>query len=553
LIVVGTLGGIPGIGGGTSEAAAKAALASQRVAVTGYFISNYDTVLTVRNNNLNTIRIDIIQLDGTPCTGIGTPTLRKGESRQLTCSNVYKYGQSTAEFALQINYTDLKTQASYAQQDDTAKLVGNVALKYQATLDNHATYNSTSNGCWNWTSPSVPTPHPICTCNDLEMINTNASTLISNYTMLNSIDLFRCDTNYASGTYWTPIGNGGNDYKGIFNGAGFAVLNVQINSPNTDDIGFFGSLDDGRSVQNLSILNANVIGQDNVGILAGVANVNLLFYDIDTTGSVAGRNFVGGIVGQPGYSTFNYSTSSATVTAMGYGGGLIGGGPNTIENSHATGRVIGGDAMIGGLIGYGNGIRIKNSYATGEVNGTQYVGGLAGHWYGDILNSYATGDVTGTIQTGGLAGIIQTYGDPLTVDNSYATGTVRGTNFVGGIAGMSIATITNSHFTGNVNATGYQIGGLAGYTPYGAENSYVTGYVAGDDKVGGLIGYTAGTIDNSYTTGRVYGNTDVGGILGSDGGATFNAPVTWKNYTDDNANDCTGDNGNPAGCSAVDP
>jgi uncharacterized protein (UPF0333 family) len=82
LIVIGTLGGIPGIGGGTSQAAAKAALASQKVGVTSYAISDYDTVLTVRNNNMDAIRIDTITIGGTVCTGIGTPRLAQGESRQ---------------------------------------------------------------------------------------------------------------------------------------------------------------------------------------------------------------------------------------------------------------------------------------------------------------------------------------------------------------------------------------------------------------------------------------------------------------------------------------
>jgi hypothetical protein len=59
-----------------------------------------------------------------------------------------------------------------------------------------------------------------------------------------------------------------------------------------------------------------------------------------------------------------------------------------------------------------------------------------------------------------------------------------------------------------------------------------------------------GTITNSYITGKVYcddGDCTTGGILGSDLEATFTG-VTWTNHSDDDANDCTGDNGNPAGC-----
>ncbi|MFT4312124.1 MAG: hypothetical protein ACMXYF_02745, partial [Candidatus Woesearchaeota archaeon] len=67
LIVVGSLGGIPGIGGGISEQAARAALSSQPVAITDYSVDTFKTVFTIRNNEPYMIRVDDVYIDGRRC------------------------------------------------------------------------------------------------------------------------------------------------------------------------------------------------------------------------------------------------------------------------------------------------------------------------------------------------------------------------------------------------------------------------------------------------------------------------------------------------------
>lgn len=64
LIVVGVLGGIPSIGGGISENTAKMNLASAKVAVVNYAISDMDTKLKVQNSNPESTKVNSITIDG---------------------------------------------------------------------------------------------------------------------------------------------------------------------------------------------------------------------------------------------------------------------------------------------------------------------------------------------------------------------------------------------------------------------------------------------------------------------------------------------------------
>jgi hypothetical protein len=124
---------------------------------------------------------------------------------------------------------------------------------------------------------------------------------------------------------------------------------------------------------------------------------------------------------------------------------------------------------------------------------------------------------------------------------------INGRDYVGALAGRSDGSISNSYSTGSINGTNY-IGGLAGYNNETIVNSYSTADVNGNDSVGGLAGYSY-NISNSYAAGDASGNSNTGGLVGNNSGnITYSF---WYNHSG-NPDNCTGNQGNPAGCTARD-
>ena len=68
---------------------------------------------------------------------------------------------------------------------------------------------------------------------------------------------------------WTPIGSSYTSaFEGTFNGGGHKITGLTINNDALDNAGLFGYCN-GATIQNLTIENASIKGDENVGILAG--------------------------------------------------------------------------------------------------------------------------------------------------------------------------------------------------------------------------------------------------------------------------------------------
>ncbi|MDR2999736.1 MAG: hypothetical protein LBU89_00610, partial [Fibromonadaceae bacterium] len=189
-----------------------------------------------------------------------------------------------------------------------------------------------------------------------------------------------------------------------------------------------------------------------------------------------------------------------------------------------------------GLFGYLDfGGTIKNiGVAASYIKGNSQIGGLVGSNLGTISNSYFTGVIEAEYGfVGGLAGSNSlTVRDASikigSISNSYFIGTVKGTSSVGGLVGSNA-----DHMAGN------SIGGSI-------SNSYSLGRVIGSgNDIGGLVGGNyagaagsgsnriGGTISNSYSVSRVEaseGSTNVGGLAGSNGNSYYNTNGTISGY-----------------------
>ncbi len=166
----------------------------------------------------------------------------------------------------------------------------------------------------------------------------------------------------ASGTSWTPIGTFGKPFNGTFDGGNFTISGIYINT--TDDYqGLFGFST--GTIKNLTV-----------------------------SGSVTGKNDVGGIVG--------------------YNNG------GSVENCCNT-NAVNGSYAVGGIAGYNEGGSIENCCNAGAIKGSSSsysrIGGIAGSNSGSVKNCYNTGTVSSNTNTsiGGIAG----YNSGGSIENCY--------------------------------------------------------------------------------------------------------------------------------------
>jgi hypothetical protein len=246
----------------------------------------------------------------------------------------------------------------------------------------------------------APAPIEIRDWYDLHAIRNN---LGGDYILMNDLDsttagyIELASETANGGRGWEPIGTSDEtsdkQFTGSFNGQGYEIRDLFINRPDENYVGLFTHItwiryiDNVGVVENVGVVNADVTGSAQVGILVG-HNEGLV----------------------------NNSYSSGSVTGKERVGGLVGWNQATLSNSYSTCTVT-GDSSVGGLVGdnwYYRGI-LSNSYSTGSVTGSTQVGGLVGvNFYGNVTHSYSTGSVTGSTQVGGLVGY-----NKATVSNSF--------------------------------------------------------------------------------------------------------------------------------------
>ena len=212
---------------------------------------------------------------------------------------------------------------------------------------------------------------------------------------------------------WTPIGyyNSATDearYAGTFDGNGYTVSGLYVNSEDQNYVGMFGDVGTGRAmgskqygtVKNVGVIGSYFKGYEYVGGIAGsYAGTDLTncfnastivavdYYaggivgqysatgkylkNCYNLGSVSGNSRVGGIVGNVGNlgsyvaDCYNLGTVKATSSA---GGGVIG-NPNPTENTLNCYYLI-GCAEAGGVTQNGMGYRYSGNQTTADTEGS---------------------------------------------------------------------------------------------------------------------------------------------------------------------------------------
>ena len=259
-----------------------------------------------------------------------------------------------------------------------------------------------------------------------------AMNLGGQYTLAGDIDAARTGlaTDVWSNASFVPLGTHiaglpGSTYipfTGSFDGAGYRINGLTINTPAREVVGMFIQVGAAGSVKQLGLSGGFVIGSN-------------------ITGGLAGHNL----------GTISASYVANSVTGAATTGGLVGINSGTIDHAFASGPVT-GTIGVGGLAGSNVGT-ITNSYATAAVNGTSTVGGLLGFTQGgQVSNVYASGSVAGTTTVGGLIGT-RNATTPGTISNAFWNTGVKangvGTGSATGLTGLTAAgMMTQQNFTG---------------------------------------------------------------------------------------------------------
>ena len=289
---------------------------------------------------------------------------------------------------------------------------------------------------------------------------------------------------------WLPIGIYDVSQKdlaftGEFNGNGYKISNLNVNRPGYDNVGFFGCISSGGKVYDLNINNADISGNDNVGVLSGIVfshntdlKTSIIINNCNTSGTISGHNRVGGFAGYNyavdgnieykecnSNADFINNTGNEFNSIGGFSGHSYSEGYIQFNFCSSSGEIYinttGEVNKVGGFAGSINNVFVTgcSSNANVEIENTYYdfeVGGFAGFAQNsEIENSFARGNALGASRIGGFCG----YNYNSFLHNCYSTGTVQGSNR-GGFCGMNNSVITGCYWDIETSGMSTSAGGI---------------------------------------------------------------------------------------------
>ncbi|MBN2591821.1 MAG: hypothetical protein JXA96_18280 [Sedimentisphaerales bacterium] len=295
----------------------------------------------------------------------------------------------------------------------------------------------------------------------------------NNFILMQDIDFNDIDPNIVA-----SIGVPAFPYSGIFDGNNNSISNFKYYNNSENYVGIFGCIGLNSVVKNISILNADIKGYNNTGILAG-SNQGLI-QNCFVSGCVDGYNYVGGLAG--------YNEENAVI------------------NLCSSDVDVNGTSNVGGLIGrnYKATITMSDSFAIVTAN-SELAGGLAGSNYGNIERCFSNGLIRCNFGAGGLVGSNVTYvsfpGTGIICD-SYSNVIVEGEKYAGGLTGYHRGSVSRSYSTGMVSGI-KSSGGLIGYRdtaeglyPASIEDCYWDIQTSGLETSEGGVGLTTTQMKN---------------------------------------------------------
>lgn len=325
--------------------------------------------------------------------------------------------------------------------------------------------------------------------------------------------------------YERAAGICGDATEATFNNVSFqGTVTTTYTAKEAKSGGFVGQAQDASTFTNcsadvvLSAKNSDIGGF--AGKVIGTVSFTGCTAKADITSYAALKNRVGGFIGWnsaaktvlkdchvlPG--TTLVDKSGRTETTNGNYGGFIGFGDTTgtvleISGCSAAADVNGGvsayNAVFISYLGYTSTTTITDSYARGKVFSKigNYAAGFVACVHKDAVLSITNSGFSGDVEaTGGyVGGVVGGTQGKLTLSKVYSEGTVFAIgNYVGGLIGAAMNdgnTVTNCFSTSKVHGRGQQVGGLIGTTTNKLTMSdcFASGDVySGTSGAAGLVG-----------------------------------------------------------------
>ncbi|MFI3281000.1 MAG: fimbrillin family protein [Rikenellaceae bacterium] len=242
--------------------------------------------------------------------------------------------------------------------------------------------------------------YPILSADDLkafaESVNSGTSYDQVTIKLYQDIDLEGSDSNQ-----WTPIG-GSNQFLGIFDGNGYTISGIYIDSTSGDQ-GFFGVVADNATIMNLTVEGYIKSTAGTVGGIAGYSGSGSVIKNCENRATVeAGGSRCGGIVGYSG-ATITECCNSGDINGNSSFGGIVGDNLGSITNCYNIGT-ISGTGACGGIVGQNEAV-IANCYNIGYITSTSSMtGGIVGttpyNPNASLTNSYTLTDVVNSTSSG---------------------------------------------------------------------------------------------------------------------------------------------------------
>ena len=349
------------------------------------------------------------------------------------------------------------------------------------------------------------------------------------------------DAQKSKSENWTPIGEGGKVYKGIFNGNDHSIRGLYVKS---DDIaGLFREISADAVVKNVKLENSCIEGKFAGGLI--VHNRGKIS-NCSNTGTVTANGedaYAGGVVAV-NYNEVRGCSNSGTVKTNGREKSIAGG---VVAINYYEGDGEGGEgeySLTGESTVLSTGIAIvSDCHNTGVVTAegkSARVGGVTGENSGEISGCSNAGMImaNGTVSdAGGVVGVNTVVGCSTVVGcrNVGEVISIGDVACAGGVISVNYYEVSGCSNTGNVKVE--KTNNSSGEVVIGPGGSFAGGVVALNERkvsncnnigtvtvkgdgiyAGGIVGNNAdGTTEDSYSIGEINieeGNSFIGGVFG---------------------------------------
>ena len=366
-------------------------------------------------------------------------------------------------------------------------------------------------------------------------------------------------TELTTGKGFKPIGDSTHSFSGKLTGYAFTISNLMINRPEESYIGLFGNAN--AAITGLKIRNANVIGNDYVGLIAGTYsyggyNDGPGLTNLDIQGTVSGHNYVGGLVGYGNsYTRTKDIIFTGSITGNNYVAAIMAGSGNGSNSTNGliyntTITATGGNYINVGSPA-GDTVFIKNVTTSPSVTYTEEEKAYTSDemaLFDLVLDTYIGGDTNGDkyyfdFDGNGVITLFSTERKPITTGKLKGTGTIDNPYLIRNTNDWKSATATidgDSHYYSIINDIDFT--GKTFY-PLGTKNNVLKGVVNGNghtisnltingyDNVG-VIGKSIADISNMrFNNITINGISNYVGIFSDNNGLIEGIKVRNANVT----------------------